>query len=141
VTHDDGTGLDVLSYDECVALLARCPVGRVGVHLAGHQPVIFPVNFAFDDHNIVFRTNESSMLHRASEHTVAFEIDGIDRVYHLGWSVLIVGTLQEVTRQSEIVAFSGLPLGQWTPGPRNRWMRIRPETIAGRSIPPVHDRP
>ena len=129
-----------MSFDECVALLARCPVGRVGVYLAGHQPVIFPVNFAFDDHNIVFRTNESSTLHRAREHTVAFEIDGIDRVYHLGWSVLVVGTLQQVTDASEIVALAGLPLGQWMPGPRTCWMRIRPDAITGRSIPPVQDR-
>ena len=136
MTRDLNTGLDVVSYDECVALLLRCPVGRVGVHLAGHPPVIFPVNYAFDDHDVVFRTNPSSTLHRAAGHTVAFEIDGIDRLYHLGWSVMVVGTLDAVTEYTEIAALSGLPLGPWAPGPSPQWMRIRPDSITGRSIPP-----
>jgi uncharacterized protein len=94
MTRDRRTGVDVLSYDECVGLLARSPIGRVAVHLTGHPPTILPINYAFDEPNIVFRTETSSILHRADQHTVAFEIDGIDRLYHLGWSVLVVGTVK-----------------------------------------------
>ncbi len=136
MTRDSRTGLDVLSYDECLGLLAHSPIGRVAVHLNGHPPVIFPINYAFDEHNIVFRTDASSILHRAHQHTVAFEIDGIDRRYHLGWSVLVVGTVEEVTDRSELAALATLPLGPWAPGPKSQWMRIRPDTITGRSIPP-----
>ena len=136
MTCDRRTGLDVLSYDECLGLLARAPIGRVAMHLPERPPVIFPINYAFDGHNIVFRTDTLSILHQADQHTVAFEIDGIDRIYHLGWSVLIVGRLEAVTDRSEHVALATLPVGPWAPGPKSQWMRIRPETITGRSIPP-----
>jgi uncharacterized protein len=81
MTRDRRTGLDVLSYDECLDLLARAPVGRVAVHLGGHPPAIFPINYALHDTCIVFRTDTSSVLHQSDLHTVAFEIDGIDRLY------------------------------------------------------------
>jgi hypothetical protein len=138
MTDDTGDRLDVLSDDECRDLLARSPIGRIAVHLAAHPPVIFPINYVFDGHHIVFRSDTSSMLHRADEHTVAFEIDGVDRVYHLGWSVLVVGTIEEVTSPSELSALAKLPLGPWAPGPKSRWMRIYPDTVTGRSIPPAH---
>ena len=136
MTRDVRTGLDVLSYDECRDLLARSPIGRVGVHLAGYPPVILPINYFFDEHDIVFRTDASSMLHRAHQHSVAFEIDGIERRYHLGWSVLVVGTAEEVTDPAELNALAAVALGPWAPGPKSTWMRIHPDTITGRSIPP-----
>ena len=140
MTDDTANRLDVLSDEECRVLLARSPIGRIAVHLVEHAPAIFPINYVFDEHHIVFRTDASSMLHRAHQHTVAFEIDGIDRIYHLGWSVLVVGTLEEVTSPAELTALATLPLGPWAPGPKSRWMRIHPDTITGRSIPPAHHR-
>jgi nitroimidazol reductase NimA-like FMN-containing flavoprotein (pyridoxamine 5'-phosphate oxidase superfamily) len=139
MTRDQRTGLDVLGYDECVELLARAPVGRVAVNLAGHSPVIFPVNYTFDGHNVAFRTDTSSLLHRAHQHAVAFEIDGIDRRYHLGWSVLVVGIVEEVTDRTELAALTTMPLGPWAPGLKSHWMRIRPDTITGRSIPALQE--
>ena len=138
MTDNTSDRLDVLSDEECRDLLARSPIGRIAVHLVGHAPAIFPINYVFDEHHIVFRTDISSMLHRADQHMVAFEIDGIDRVYHLGWSVLVVGTLEEVTSPSELSALATLPLGPWAPGRKSCWMRIHPDTITGRSIPPTH---
>ena len=88
----------------------------------------------------MFRTDAQSMLHRAHERTVAFEIDGIDRHYHLGWSVLVVGHLDQVTDSSEIARLTTLPLGPWAPGLKAEWMLIRPDTITGRSIPTDPDR-
>lgn len=140
MTHDSNAGLDVLTDDECRDLLARSPIGRIAVHLAERSPAIFPINYVFDEHHIVFRTDRSSIVHQADQLTVAFEIDGIDRVYHLGWSVLVVGTLEEVTDPSELVALATLPLGPWAPGPKACWMRIRPDSITGRSIPPHNPR-
>jgi uncharacterized protein len=139
MTRDHRTGLDVLSYDECLGLLARAPIGRVAVHLDGHPPAIFPINYALHDPDIVFRTDTSSLLHQADQHTVAFEIDGIDRIYRLGWSVLVIGTIEQITEPSELAALTYLPLGPWAPGPKPHWMRIRPDTITGRNIPPRQD--
>jgi nitroimidazol reductase NimA-like FMN-containing flavoprotein (pyridoxamine 5'-phosphate oxidase superfamily) len=137
VTSDSSRGLDVLAVDECIALLERCPVGRVGVDLAGEGPAVFPVNYAFDGRDVTFRTNTGSLLHRADQSRVAFEIDGIDRVYHQGWSVLVVGLLRAVTNTAECEALAELPVGAWVPGLRPQWMRIHPERITGRCIPPT----
>lgn len=139
MTRDPHTGLDVLSYDECFDLLTRAPIGRVGVQLVGHPPTILLVNYLLHDGQVVFRTDTSSMLHRADHHTVAFEIDGIDRLYHLGWRVVVVGTVEEVTDPSELADLATLPLGPWAPGPKTHWMRIRPDSVTGRSISPDHE--
>jgi uncharacterized protein len=138
MTRDSRTGLDVLGYDECRDLLARSPIGRVALPLAGNPPAILPVNYALDDNDIVFRTDASSMLHRAHQQMVAFEIDGIDRLYHLGWSVLVTGTIEEVTDAADRNALADIALGPWAPGAKSVWMRLHPDTMTGRSIPPDH---
>jgi nitroimidazol reductase NimA-like FMN-containing flavoprotein (pyridoxamine 5'-phosphate oxidase superfamily) len=48
-------GLEVLSEEECRALLAQCEVGRVAI-TSGALPSILPVNFALLDGDIVFMT-------------------------------------------------------------------------------------
>ena len=111
MAHDARSGMDILSYDESVQLLRRCSVGRVAVHLVGEFPTILHVNYAFDEHDVLFRTNEGSTLHRGDHRTVAFEIDGIDRIYHEGWSVLVVGTLEAVNTPEQLAAYAMLPLG------------------------------
>ena len=136
MTRDIRTGLDVLGYDECRDLLARSPIGRVAIHLAGSRPAILPINYVLDGDDIVFRTDPSSALHRADGQVVAFEIDGIDRPYHLGWSVLVTVTVEEVSDGTERDALAAIGLGPWAPGAKSTWMRLRPDTITGRSIPP-----
>lgn len=67
---------------------------------------------------------------------VAFECDGIDRVYHTGWSVLATGNAEEVVNEAELARLARLPLDPWCPGPKSTWVRIRPLMLTGRRIPP-----
>ena len=60
MTDNTSDRLDVLSDEECRDLLARSPIGRIAVHLVGHAPAIFPINYVFDEHHIVFRL---SLIH------------------------------------------------------------------------------
>ena len=55
---------------------------------------------------------------------VAFEADHTDHIAESGWSVLVRGTLHEVTDPAEIDALGTLPVHPWAPGRRDRWMRI-----------------
>ena len=79
--------------EECLALLATVPVGRVGVTMNA-LPVVLPVNFAVLDGDIVFRTVEGTRFHAAAAGTVvAFEVDSYDPDGASGWSVVGSGRL------------------------------------------------
>jgi nitroimidazol reductase NimA-like FMN-containing flavoprotein (pyridoxamine 5'-phosphate oxidase superfamily) len=57
--------LEVLGEAECRALLAANRVGRIAI-VVDNQPAIFPVNYVFDDHSIVFHTNRPILAMRPS---------------------------------------------------------------------------
>jgi len=130
------TGLEILDRDECLALLGRTSLGRVAIVSADGRPLVFPVNFALDGAAIVFRTDAGTKLHGARRGPVAFECDGVDRVYHTGWSVLATGDAEEIVNEAELARLARLPLGPWCPGPKSTWVRIRPRMLTGRRIPP-----
>jgi nitroimidazol reductase NimA-like FMN-containing flavoprotein (pyridoxamine 5'-phosphate oxidase superfamily) len=134
---DDRTGLEVLAQDECLRLLRKQGVGRVAV-VAGGRPLIFPVNYVMDGKTVVFRTDEGTKLNGVtSGFNVAFEIDGIDPLYHTGWSVLMSGVARHVVDATEVAALGELPLRPWAAGersPKSNFVRIRPDTITGRRI-------
>jgi len=131
---DVRTGLEELTQRECIQLARGCALGRLAVVVDG-QPLVFPVNFTFDGHAVVLRTDDGTKLHGARGHRVAFECDGIDLTYHTGWSVVITGRAEAVTAPAEIERLERLPLGPWCPGPKAVWLRLRPRTITGRRIP------
>jgi uncharacterized protein len=132
---DPRTHLQELDRDECVRMLRAKHLGRLGV-VVGRQPLIFPVNYALDGENIVFRTDPGTKLHAAVGEAVAFEIDDADNVYHAGASVLVVGTA-ELVPEREHDRLHALPLGPWCPGRKATWVRIRPGAMTGRRIDPV----
>lgn len=131
---DPRTRLQVLDRAECFALLARCSLGRIAV-VADDQPLVFPVNFALHNHTIVFRTDVGTKLRGALRGLVAFECDGVDPVYHTGWSVLVNGPAEEVHNRAEIAELERVPLGTWSPGSKPVWIRIHTPTVSGRRIP------
>jgi len=135
---NEGPGRQVrwreLTRGECFGLLARQQVGRVAV-VDDRGPVVFPVNFVFDRHMVVFRTDEGTKLDAAARCSrVAFEIDGIDAAAHTGWSVVVRGEAVEVTDQQELARLRRLPLLTWAPGTRSRYVRILPAKLTGRRI-------
>jgi uncharacterized protein len=132
---DPRTGLEELERDECLDLVARAPIGRLGVIVAG-RPLIFPVNFAMDGSAIVIRTDTGTKLYGARNAPVVFECDGIDTAYHTGWSVLVHGEVEEVHNPIDLARLAQLPLGPWLPGPKATWLRLRTNFVTGRRIPP-----
>jgi uncharacterized protein len=113
-------------------------VGRIGLSVS--PPTIRPVNYAFDDQtqSVVFRSGLGSKLREGlSSGTAAFEIDGTDPVDQTGWSVIIVGEVEEVTDPAEIERLEGFELEPWAPGVKTHWVRIRATSASGRRI--VHD--
>jgi len=125
-----------LSVDECLILLRRQipKIGRIAVVENG-QPIVLPVNYAYDRGTIVVRTDHGAKLTAAlMNQPVAFEVDEIDVLWQEGWSVLVKGRLEEITEPQELESAMRLPLTPWAPGSRSRYVRVVPHAITGRRL-------
>ena len=68
--------------------------------------------------------------------TVAFEIDEYDVSARTGWSVIVVGTAEEVVAPEELTRVRALGLEPWAGEVRDRFVRIRAEEVSGRRVDP-----
>lgn len=132
----DRAGLRVLSADECLQLLdSHLPhVGRVGFARDGGV-VILPVNYRLDGSTVVFRTAlDTGFAGLADGTAVAFQVDEVDATWAEGWSVLVEGTIAQVTEELQLERLRRLPLHPWAPGDRSLYLRITPGKVEGRRI-------
>src|SRR5262245_27800005 len=111
--------LEPIDEAECIRLLERVPVGRIGL-TADAPPVVLPVNFVVDtrcasrEHTIVFCTEPGLKLDAARRRSVAcLEVDEYDGFGHSGWSVLATGRLAEITDPERVAWVRELPLRPW----------------------------
>lgn len=134
-TGTDAYGLIRLDEDECWEFLARHFLGRVAlVHMG--QPMVFPVNYALDGTSVVFRTAPGTKLATAAAgHRVAFEVDEASELFETGTSVMVHGTMRQVTDPAERVRLASLPIRVWAPGDRDHFVRVEPSWVSGRRIP------
>jgi len=133
---DGRSGLELIDRLECFRLLAREPVGRLGVVLDG-RPFIFPVNYLLAGESIVFLTDAGTKLDALSRSPVAFEVDGVDARTQTGWSVHVSGSAREVTAFSSadlVRRIESLALRPWAPGDKGHCVQIVPEAVTGRRI-------
>jgi nitroimidazol reductase NimA-like FMN-containing flavoprotein (pyridoxamine 5'-phosphate oxidase superfamily) len=114
------------------------PVGRVAI-IVGHYPLVFPVDFAVDGHQILYRTGVGIKLYSLHHSNVTFEVDEIDPIHQTGWSVLVQGAAQELDIEHNRVTASRAELEgaiPWAPGRREHLIRIVADQISGRRIRP-----
>lgn len=126
---------------ECAERLASASFGRIGVVVNG-RPEIFPVNHVYDAErgHVTFATNDRTKLHAAKDWPwVAYEIDGIEQGADgdEGWSVLVVGHVEEITDPTRIEVLESKRSALWRPGKDIHWMEILPEKVTGRRIATV----
>ncbi len=133
----DTAGLDVLSRDECMRLLASGVIGRV-VFTAAALPAVQPVNYAVDaDGAVIIRTSAGSRLASAARDAVlAFEVDDFDVASRSGWSVIVTGRAKVVRDPADLQRLKALPLTPWASGDRSEFIRIEPEIVSGRRVEP-----
>jgi nitroimidazol reductase NimA-like FMN-containing flavoprotein (pyridoxamine 5'-phosphate oxidase superfamily) len=128
----DQRGVEELSSEECLELLAGQQVGRLAVAIRDH-PDIFPVNFIVDRGCVVFRTAEGTKLAAAVlGRGVAFEVDGVDESRGEAWSVIVKGHAVELQGMEELFEATGLPLFPWHSSPKHRFVKIEPVRLTGR---------
>jgi nitroimidazol reductase NimA-like FMN-containing flavoprotein (pyridoxamine 5'-phosphate oxidase superfamily) len=130
----DRNGLEVMTRSECLDLLGRGAVGRVGISKAA-LPAVFPVNYWFDGEVIFIKTGaESALLSVAlDDEVVAFEIDEVDQFEHTGWSVLVTGLANAVPIPDESES-TAAPIPRWAPGEGDAIVALTPSFVSGRRI-------
>jgi nitroimidazol reductase NimA-like FMN-containing flavoprotein (pyridoxamine 5'-phosphate oxidase superfamily) len=119
-----------LGAEECLALLATEPVGRLAVSRGRGTPLVVPVNYVLAETVILFRTGFGTKLPSLGARPVAFEVDRFEPDRRLGWSVLASGQATEV---SERTAGDRLP-DPWVPEHKPYLIGITVHTITGRRI-------
>ncbi len=134
----DRNGLEILSREDCLLLLAHAHLGRVALSV-GALPVVLPVNYTLMDGDIVVSTVTGSKMDAAlANAVVAFEIDGLDPLYHQGWSVLVRGVARVIADPDELARAESLHLRPWASPAACHYVRIAADVVTGRRI--VRDR-
>lgn len=135
VAVDIVSRMGVLDEAACIELIESTPVGRLGF-LSDGGPLVLPINHAWWEGSIVFRSLEGKKLAAAAENQqVCFEADGWDPTDRSGWSVVLRGTAREVTDWAEKAQLEEIGLVPWTQDKwRTRWIRIDPTDINGRVL-------
>ena len=88
--ENDRGHVEMLGRDECLQLLGKETVGRIGLSLRG-LPAVVPVNFSMLDEYILVHTRQDAKLSAAvSGQVVSFEVDDLPSLDD-GWSVLVTG--------------------------------------------------
>ena len=130
-----GRTMEILDREECIRLMEGHPAGVGRVALAGPRPVIFPVNYAIDNGNIVFRTDAGTKFHAAVHKAfVAFEVDWVEPTWQTGWSVVVRGQAHLVTDPDELQRVRRLPLLPWAEGDKENFVSIETKLISGRRL-------
>jgi nitroimidazol reductase NimA-like FMN-containing flavoprotein (pyridoxamine 5'-phosphate oxidase superfamily) len=125
--------IEVLSQEECLLLLGSRDLGRIAFNVES-QPEVFPVNYAMEGRVIVFRTGAGTKLDFVPKTRLAFEVDEWDPKLGIGWSVVVKGLAEEVTRNLGRTAehIRKAPVHPVAPGERWHWLAIQPSEISGR---------
>jgi nitroimidazol reductase NimA-like FMN-containing flavoprotein (pyridoxamine 5'-phosphate oxidase superfamily) len=135
----DEMGLEILHIGDCFRLLPTVTLGRIGF-TSGGEVLVVPVIFLVDGQDVVFRTGAGSKLASVEVgQYVTFEADSYDATAGTGWSVVVRG-LAEVQSEAECARLDTLGVAAWGGSAAQRvWMRIRPESIAGRRTAEAED--
>lgn len=128
-------GFETLTPEECLRLLARSTIGRLGV-MVGRYPLIFPVNYALDDNLVTFRTSPGTKFDASQYANVSFQADQIESSGDAAWSVLVLGTVSvpDIDDPDEVARLERLGITPIAPGDKPLWVQVLPEHITGRRV-------
>jgi|SRR5690348_10584401 len=135
--------LDVLADSDCAKRLQAGKLGRIALVDRDSKPLIFPVNYFFDEGVIAFRTAPGTKLDLAPGSPAAFEIDGWDEAAGEGWSVIAKGIAHDFThpRYATSARIHYWPVEPAAPGVRHHWIGIVVTEITGRRFGPAETTP
>lgn len=131
MTTPPGTGaLEELEVEECWELARSRSIGRVAANRAGMGPLVVPINYVVDtDLSVVFRSGPGAKLDAVTRGVLTLQVDEVDPLHHVGWSVVIEGLAHWVITEPD-----GPDVDTWAPGDHPYVVRLHPNRITGRRI-------
>jgi nitroimidazol reductase NimA-like FMN-containing flavoprotein (pyridoxamine 5'-phosphate oxidase superfamily) len=110
-----------LGSEQCLSLLGRARVGRVGLVL-GPLPFIYPVRYEVERDHILFGVSFEQVATAVDDTVVALQADGFDEDQGWHWTVLAIGPA---------TAVDGGAVGT------ERAFRLRPRMYSGHWLDPT----
>lgn len=131
-----------LDVETCMRLLEEHHFGRVAFD-DGDGPLILPVNYVFHKGSVVFRSDLGSKVVAAEDKVAAsFEIDHIDEVNKVGWSVVVRGRLVIVHDQYDFDDVRSAGVEPFVQGDgKIHYLRLEQRRMSGRLTPLPDDLP
>jgi nitroimidazol reductase NimA-like FMN-containing flavoprotein (pyridoxamine 5'-phosphate oxidase superfamily) len=141
-TTDEDRVLEVLDDDECLRLLEKSSIGRLG-YTDGALPAILPVSYAVNDGYVLVASRRGSPMTRALRGSVvAFEVDACSGEDRTGWSVTVVGPSRVISKADEVQRLEALQLTNRPPSPDRCFVAVRIDLLRGwRMTPPTDPDP
>ena len=131
-------GERLLTRDECQQVLLSSDVGRV-VFTSRALPTAFPVSFAIDREDVVFRTDDgANLVVGAAGTVVAFEVDDLDPATGTGTCVVVTGLATAVSDADDAGRIDRLRIGKWSNSASTRYARIAMSIVVGLRLGPPH---
>jgi uncharacterized protein len=129
---DDRRPAELHEFDRasCLAMLTTQAVGRLVLTELG--PFVAPFNYAVVGETVLFRVDEGSPAVRGAGMRAVFEVDVIDELHHGGWSVVVHGTLGDVTEDAAADPEPWERVRPWAPGAKSRCLRLDIDHVSGR---------
>ncbi len=135
-SNEDDHGVEVLDRAESLELLRTVQVGRLAWATADGGVHIRPVTYVLVGEDVIIRTRTGSILAAARANLpVTFEADRFEPGLKAGWSVLVVGTVEDLGFTTEAAAFRE-SVQPWARGTRPYVLRIRHSEVTGRRLHP-----
>ena len=124
--------LETLSTKECWELLGTQVVGRVA-YTERALPRILPVNYVLVDRHLLLRVSAEGLARSLDRQVVAFEVDESERLWHSGWSVVVIGTARWLTSAGDVTRGVNVP-ASWAGPDHQTLMSITVGDIRGRRL-------
>lgn len=126
--------IELLDGGACRELLQFSHVGRIAMSI-GALPAIVPVTYLLDGDTLVFRLVTGTPL--APSVVVAFEAGHIDPTGQGGWSVHLIGSVQEVSDPTTRLHLAVTRAHPWNLAERDKLFRLPLEMMSGARIVPT----
>jgi uncharacterized protein len=126
--------LEVLDRATCLALISSLDVGRLA-WAEEDRVMVFPLNFALDGDDIIFRTPSRSLCDAVASGTcLTFQADDVEPALRSGWTVVASGPASEVTDPVERERLSRL-VSPWRRMDDLHVIRLTISWVTGRRLP------
>jgi len=134
IANDEG--FEVLDRATCLELLGSHQVGRLAWAGPDGRVHVRPVNYTLAGEDVIVRTRTGSILSAAQANLqMTFEADHLEPGVKAGWSVLIVGTAEDLGSTAEAASLRD-SVRLWARGTRPHVLRIRAGEVSGRRLHP-----